>query len=72
MDGVGGLFFMDLNFSFWWQISVVSHGLQLFFRMIVVDLDYFFHGLDCGFGFTSDPLVAPNRLNFALIWLDMH
>ena len=27
----------------------------------MVDLDYFFHGLDCGFGFTSDPLVAPNR-----------
>ena len=38
MDGVGGLFLMGLNFSFWWQISVVSHG------MIVVDLDYFFHG----------------------------
>ena len=38
MDGVGGLFFMGFNCSFWWQISVVSHG------MIVVDLDYFFHG----------------------------
>ena len=39
MDDIGGLFFMGLNFSFWWQISVVSH------RIIVVDIDYFFHGL---------------------------
>ena len=30
---------MSLAFSFWWQIS---HGLWLFFRVIVGNLDYFF------------------------------
>ena len=33
---------MSLAFSFWWQIS---HGLWLFFRVIVGNLDYFFYGL---------------------------
>ena len=33
---------------------------------------FFLGGVGCDFGFTNDASIAPNGLNLALIWLDLH
>ena len=33
---------------------------------------FFLRGVVCDFGFTNDASIAPNGLNLALIWLDLH
>ena len=54
-------------------VSLVASWVDLI-HLNVANFDFFFWGGvgGCDFGFTNDASIAPNGLNLALIWLDLH